>query len=148
MKGDKYWTEYSGQEIFCDGQTVWTYIKDNNEVQINLNDPSSNDDLNPLKLLTDYNKTFSPKFIKEETRGPKILQILDLTPLKPGQFYKVRVEIDKAQKQIVNAIIYDKNGVNTYTYTITKFVTNKTIPDTRFTFKTTDHPGIEVIDLR
>lgn len=148
MKGEKYWMSYNGQEVSCDGKTVWTYIKENNEVQINVNDPNNDMTLNPVKLLTDYNKSYTPKFIKEETRGSKIFQIIDLTPVKPKSYYKVRLEIDKTQKQVVNAIIYDKNGINTYTYSITKFVTNKSIPDTKFTFKTTDHPGVEVIDLR
>jgi len=148
MKGEKYWSNFSGQEIMCDGKTVWTYLKESNEVQINTNDPKNDQALNPLSLLTDYSKSYTPKFIKEETRGSRIFQILDLTPVKAKSYYKVRLEIDKQAKQIVNAIIYDKNGVNTYSYTITKFVTNKTIPESKFTFKTADHPGVEVIDLR
>jgi outer membrane lipoprotein-sorting protein len=148
MKGEKYWMSFSGQEIICDEQTVWTYIIENNEVQINVNDTNNDQALNPVKLLTDYNKSYTPKFIKEETRGSKIFQIIDLTPIKAKSFYKIRLEIDKAQKQVVNAIIYDKNGVNVYTYSVTKFVTNKTIPDSKFSFKTADHPGVEVIDLR
>jgi len=148
MKGEKYWMEYTGQEVFCDGQTVWTYIKENNEVQINVNDPNNEQTLNPVKFLTDYDVNYTPKFIKEETRGSKIFQIIDLTPLKAKSYYKVRLEIDKVQKQVVNAIIYDKNGVSMYSYSITKFVTNKPIADTKFTFKASDHPGVEVIDLR
>lgn len=148
MKGEKYWMEFSEQEIICDGQSVWTYIKDNKEVQINVNDPDNDQTLNPVKLLTDYNKNYTPKFIKEESRGSKIFQILDLTPIKAKKFYKVRLEIDKQLKQLVNAIIYDKNGVSVYTYSITKFVTNKTFPDSKFIFKASDHPGVEVIDLR
>jgi len=148
MKGDKFWLEFSGQQIMSDGKTVWTYIKDNNEVQINTNNPNDDQALNPAKLLTGYDKSFTPKFIKEETRGAVIFQIIDLTPLKARSYYKMRVEIDKAKKQIVNAIIYDKNGSTVYTYTVTKFVTNKVVPDTKFTFKNADHPGVEVIDLR
>lgn len=148
MKGEKYWTDYSGQEVICDGQTVWTYLKENNEVQINADDPNNDQSLNPIKLLTDYDKSYTPKFIKEETRGSIIYQIIDLTPVKAKSFYKVRLEINKPKKQVVNAIIYDKNGTHTYTYSVTKFVTNKTIPDSKFTFKTADHPGVEVIDLR
>jgi outer membrane lipoprotein-sorting protein len=60
----------------------------------------------------------------------------------------MRVEIDKAKKQIVNSIVYDKNGSSVYTYSVTKFVTNKPIADTKFTFNAKDHPGVEVIDLR
>jgi len=148
MKGDKFWLDFSGQQIMSDGKTVWTYIKDNNEVQINSNDPNDDQALNPAKLLTSYNKSFTPKFIKEETRGAVIFQIIDLTPLKARSYSKMRVEIDKAKKQIVNSIVYDKNGTTVYTYSVTKFVTNKAIADTKFTFNAKDHPGVEVIDLR
>jgi outer membrane lipoprotein-sorting protein len=148
MKGDKFWLDFSGQQIMSDGKTVWTYIKDNNEVQINNNDPNDDQALNPAKLLTSYNKSFTPKFVKEETRGAIIFQIIDLTPLKARSYYKMRVEIDKAKKQIVNSIVYDKNGSSVYTYSVTKFVTNKPIADTKFTFNAKDHPGVEVIDLR
>ena len=148
MKGDKFWLDFSGQQIVSDGKTVWTYIKDNNEVQINNNDPNDDQSLNPAKLLTSYNKSFTPKFIKEETRGAAIYQIIDLTPLKARSYHKMRVEIDKAKKQIVNSIVYDKNGSTVYTYSVTKFFTNKPIADTKFTFNAKDHPGVEVIDLR
>ena len=148
MKGEKYWLEFAGQQIMSDGKTVWTYIKDNNEVQINVNNPNDDQAMNPAKLLTGYNKSFTPKFIKEETRGAVVIQIIDLTPLKARSYYKMRVEIDKAKKQIVNAIVYDKNGSTVYTYSVTKFVTNKPVLDTKFVFKNADHPGVEVIDLR
>src|SRR5437762_10481098 len=43
-KGSKYKLEIKGQTIFCDGKTQWTYIKDDNEVQINdAPDPAKND---------------------------------------------------------------------------------------------------------
>lgn len=148
MKGDKYWMSFAGQEIISDGKTIWTYIKDNNEVQINTVDPNDDQSLNPAKLLTGYSKSFTPKFIKEETRGSKILQVIDLTPLKARSYYKIRVEIDKVKKQISRAIVYDKNGTTTYTYDVTKFTPNTNISDSKFTFRTSDHPGVEVIDLR
>jgi outer membrane lipoprotein-sorting protein len=147
MKGDKYWASFAGQTLISDGKTTWTYIKDNNEVQINTVDPND-ESLNPTKLLTGYDKSFTPKFIKEEARSGKTIQIIDLTPLKGRSFFKIRVEIDKVAKQIVNSIVYDKNGTTTYTYSVIKFTPNKTIADTKFTFRTTDYPGVEVIDLR
>lgn len=148
MKGEKYWVSFAGQTIISDGKTQWTYIKDNNEVQINTVDPNDDQSMNPSKLLTSYNKSFTPKFIKEEVRGAKTIQILDLTPLKGRSYYKIRVEIDKSAKQIVNSIVYDKNGTSTYTYSVVKFTPNKAILDTKFTFRASDYPGVEVIDLR
>jgi hypothetical protein len=35
-----------------------------------------------------------------------------------------------------------------YIYNIDKFLPNPEAPDSLFTFNTTSHPGVEVIDLR
>jgi outer membrane lipoprotein-sorting protein len=150
MKAEKYWLSFAGQTIISDGKTQWTYIKDNNEVQVNNVDPNDDQSMNPSKLLTSYDKSFTPKFIKEEARDGKNLQILDLTPIKGRSYYRIRVEIDKTQKQIVNSIVYDKNGTTTYTYSVTKFTPNKTIPDSKFAFDVNDpkYKGVEVIDMR
>ena len=148
MKGEKYWLDFAGQNIICDGKTIWTYIKDANEVQINTVNPDNDQSINPSKLLTTYDKNFTPKFIKEEPRAGKTIQIIDLTPMKGRSYYKIRVEIDKATKQISKSIVYDKNGSTIYTYLVTKFTPNKVIADTKFTFKNSDHPGVEVVDLR
>ena len=53
MKGTKYRVSFVGQEIFCDGNTVWTYDKSSNEVTISKLDASSNT-LTPQKLFTDF----------------------------------------------------------------------------------------------
>jgi outer membrane lipoprotein-sorting protein len=148
MKGSKYWLSFAGQTIISDGVTQWTYIKDNNEVQINTVDPNDDQSMNPSKLLTSYDKSFTPKFVKEEVRSGKTYQILDLTPLKGRSYFKIRVEIDKAVKQISKSIVYDKNGSSTYTYSVVKFTPNKVIPDTKFTFRAADYPGVDIIDLR
>ena len=34
MKGPKYRVNITGQDIFCDGSTIWTYDKSSNEVTI------------------------------------------------------------------------------------------------------------------
>jgi outer membrane lipoprotein-sorting protein len=148
MKGEKYLLDFAGQNIISDGKTTWTYLKDANEVQINNVNPNDDQSLNPAKLLTSYDKSFTPKFIKEEARNGKMLQVIDLTPLKGRSYYKIRMEIDKNLKQIYDAIVYDKNGTTVYTYTVNKFTTTKQIADSKFTFKASDHPGVEVTDLR
>jgi outer membrane lipoprotein-sorting protein len=148
MKGDKYWLSFSGQVIISDGKTQWTHIKDNNEVHINTLEPDDEQHMNPATLLTSYDKDFTPKFIKEETQGGKTVQILDLTPITPRSYFKIRLTIDKAKKQIISSVVHDKNGASTYTYLISKFTPNKAVPDSKFTFNAKDFPGIEVIDLR
>ena len=55
-KGSKYKLEIPGHEIYCDGKTVWDYIKDANEVQIKDMELGGDEAVNPSNL---YLKPFS-----------------------------------------------------------------------------------------
>src|SRR5690606_25772130 len=58
MKGTKYKVTFSGQEIFCNGTTIWNYNKESNEVTISNLDASSGM-ITPQKLFTNfYDKDF------------------------------------------------------------------------------------------
>lgn len=145
IQGDKYRLYIAEQMVICDGNTVWTYFKDANEVQINEVDP--NDDNTPMKMLTAYNKNYKAKLIKEMPKGGKTIQVIDLTPNKTQSYFKIRLEIDKAQKMVVSSTIYDKNG-STFTYVVDKFHENPNIHPSRFTFNKADYPGVIVTDMR
>src|SRR5262245_13006930 len=58
MKGTKYRVTITGQEIYCDGNNIWTYDKSSNEVTITKFDPDQNM-ITPQKLFTNfYDKDF------------------------------------------------------------------------------------------
>jgi outer membrane lipoprotein-sorting protein len=58
MKGVKYRVTITGQDIFCDGATIWTYDMAAKEVQISTLDNSSGS-ITPQKLFTNfYDKDF------------------------------------------------------------------------------------------
>jgi len=142
-KGDKYKLTAAGQDVISDGKTVWTYLKDTKEVQIN-NVGEDDDAFTPTKLLSGYNKDFKSKFIEEKGNE----QFIELYPLKKGKsFTKVQLTIDKAKKQISKFVIYDRNG-STFTYLVDKFVTDQPIADSVFTFNKAEHPGVEINDMR
>lgn len=142
-KGDKYKLTAAGQDVISDGKTVWTFLKDANEVQIN-NIGADDDSFTPTKLLSGYNKDYKSKFIEEKGND----QVIELFPLKKGKsFTKVRLTIDKAKKQINRFVIYDRNG-STFSYIVDKFVADQPIGDAVFTFNKAEHPGVEVNDMR
>ncbi len=147
IKGDKYSLNVSGQRIISDGKTVWTYIPDADEVQINNVNPNDDDALNPSKLLSSYDKNYKAKLIKELNQGGVMTQIVDLVPVKGKNYFKVRLSIDKTKMQIISTEIYNKNG-STYMYKVSKFLSNLKIADSEFTFKASDFPGVEVNDMR
>jgi len=142
-KGDKYKLTAAGQEVISDGKTMWTYLKDANEVQIN-NAGEDDESFTPTKLLSGYSNDYKSKFIQETGNN----QIIELYPLKKGKsFTKVQLSIDKAKKQITKFVIYDRNG-STFSYIVDKFVTDQAIADNVFTFNKADHPGVEMNDMR
>jgi outer membrane lipoprotein carrier protein len=148
MKGDKYFVSLSGQEIYCDTKTIWTYMKESNEVQISSFDPNENS-FTPSKLFTNfYDKEYSYKYIGEQTVGGKKVDVIHLTPTnKSKQYTKVELMIDKAQSVVAGGKMYEKNG-NIYQYTVTGYTPNPTLQDNMFIYDAKKHPKVEVVDLR
>jgi outer membrane lipoprotein-sorting protein len=148
MKGPRYRVSVAGQEIYSDGDNIWTYDKSANEVQITKFDPSSNT-ITPQKMFTNfYDKDFLYKLNGETKKGGKTIQQIELTPVdKTKAFFKVLVDIDKISKNILSTKVFEKNG-NRYVYTITLMKVNTNLPDSLFVFNTKDYPGVELVDLR
>jgi outer membrane lipoprotein-sorting protein len=147
VKGDKYKVDLKNQEITSDNKTVWTYLKDANEVQVNNYDPDENT-IAPSQIFTIYEKDFLYAFIEEKKVGTKVIQFIELTPHdKSKPYFKIRLGIDKVAKEVQSAVVFDKNG-NRYTYEIKTFTPNPVLADTFFTFDMKQHAGVEVVDLR
>ena len=148
MKGAKYKVTLNGQEIFCDGKTIWTLDKAANEVQITTLDNSSGS-ITPQKLFTNfYDKDFLYMLNEEKQVGSKTVQVVELTPVdKSKPFFKVLVEVDKAAKTLMSTKVFEKNG-NRYIYSVSAMNTSGDIADNVFLFDAKKFPGVEVIDLR
>ncbi len=148
MKGAKYKVALTGQEIFCDGNNVWTYDKASNEVTITKFDPSANS-ITPQKMFTNfYDKDFLYKLNGEKKEGAKTFQEIEMTPLdKSKSFHKVLVYVDKSAQTIYSTKVMEKNG-NKYTYTVSSINGSAVINDSQFVFDKKKYPGVEEVDLR
>ena len=148
MKGGKYHISITGQEIYCDGNTTWTYDKSSNEVQINKFDGSAGT-ITPQKMFTDfYNKDFLIKSNGNVKLTGKTLEEIELTPVdKTKPFFKVLVDVDKATHTIKQTKIFEKTG-NRYTYSVNSLTTSAALPDALFAFDVKKYPKVEIVDLR
>jgi len=146
MKKDKYRLEFSNQLVICDGKSTWTYLKDANEVQISAVEESE-DNITPQNIFTIYEKGHRNKYIREGEEKGKKVHVIELVPVKQKQYYKVRLNIDKATNQLVSAVVFDRNST-TFTYELTKIQTDQPIADDKFIFNKAAYPKVEVIDLR
>lgn len=148
MKGTKYRVSFSGQEIFCNGTTIWNYDKAANEVTISKLDASSGM-ITPQKLFTNfYDKDFRYILNGEKKIGSKTVQEIEMTPIdKSKPFHKVYLQVDKTAKTIYSTRVLENAG-NRYIYTVTSMKTNTALNDADFVFDKSKYPGVEEVDLR
>jgi len=146
VSGDKYKLMLAGQQVFCDGKTIWTFIKESNEVQINTLEHNE-EALTPSKLLSSYNTDYKSKPLRDKPNSDPNTESFELTPNNSKNFIKAILVVDKIKKQVKSFSLFDKNG-NTFTYKVTKFQTDLPVTPADFTFEPANYPGVEIIDMR
>lgn len=148
LKGDAYRIQMDGQEIYCDGKTIWTYNQATKEVQVNDYQPEEGA-MTPAKLFTDfYDKDFLYRLDGTAKVKGQPVEAIEMTPLdKSKPFFKVVALIHKQNQNLVSMEIFEKGG-NRYTYQIEKFKPNVPAGKADFVFDQKAHPGVEVVDLR
>lgn len=142
LKGQKFKLEMGDQIVICDGKTIWTYLKEANEVQMNRYDPKSMN-ISPTEIFTMYEKGFLYGYTGDEGN----LQVVELTPNdKKVNYFKVKIFVDKTKSSINKSKIYEKNG-NIFTYEITNQTPNFPMADNFFIFDKAKYPKVTVTDL-
>ena len=148
VKGEKYNLKLGNQEIINNGTTVWTYLKEENEVNVSDYTPDD-DEVVPTKIYSMYKQGFKYALVEEE-KGEKgaVYQVVDLVPEnKKKPYFKIRLWISKKDKSIAKWKIFEKNG-NRYLFTISNFQPNAKLSDDLFSFDKDKYKGVEVVDLR
>lgn len=145
LKGEKYLLNIAGQSLTCDGSTIWTYIEDADEVQIdNVPDEEDGDNLmNPAKVFTMYEKGFKYIYDKE-TPAEHVIKLFPMDP-EEKPYHTIILHVSKAKTQLTKVIVKGKDG-NIYTYFMDNFHENYSIEDAAFTFD--ESKAGDVIDLR
>ncbi len=148
VKGTRFRLKMNGQDVFSDGKTVSTYVKETNEVNVQDYEAGAMGDINPAKIYSIYKKGFNYTFLREEKQKGRKLEVVVLTPEKKNtQVASVQITVDKADKSIQSWQTTDKSGKVT-TFQIGKFTPNAALADGFFVFDKSKYPGVEVVDLR
>lgn len=147
VKGGKFYLKLPQQEIYNNGNTVWTYMKESNEVNISAYEPEE-DDINPTQIYTLYKKGYKYILLAEEpAEGGKTVDVIDMEPTdKKSQFFKIRLIINKKDKTVKSWKMFEKNG-NKYTYNVKSFMPDN-VDDNFFVFDKNKYKGVHVEDLR
>ena len=145
--GEMYKLELDEQIVINNGTTVWTYLPDVNEVNIDNYAPDE-DEISPSKIYDAYKKGYKYVLIGEENADGTLCSVVDLIPnQKDAQFFKIKLFIAKNDNSLKSWTMFDKSG-NKYQYSIKNFKSKISVTDKDFTFDESKYPGVEVIDLR
>ncbi|MFP4064389.1 MAG: LolA family protein [Bacteroidales bacterium] len=145
-RGDQYHMCIGDNYFISDGEVVWTFMEDVNEVHISLAEDTEGA-MTPTSVLDNFREEFRSAWLREEPYNNQTVHIIDMTPEEPQAFFKYRVAINKETHQLEYTQAYDRHG-GIYRYAIETLEPNPEIPEGTFSFDPSAYPEIEVIDLR
>ncbi len=150
VKGDKFKLVLGEQEVYNNGETVWTYFSDVNEVNID-NFVPEDGEMSPITIYNGYKEGYKYRFVETKKSGATTLNVVELQPEQGSKQFedliKIKLEIDEVTNTVSLMQIYDRVGT-VFSYKLSGFAPQTNLSDALFTFSVEKHPGVEVVDLR
>lgn len=146
LKGDKFYLESGGIRTWFDGKTQWSYVAQNEEVNVSTPTPEELQSVNPYALLTSYKKSFNYRYMGEKTRQGKRGQEILLTPKASQDVKSITLNVKENGSPVYIAIQL-QNGEK-QEFQISSYQTSVNLPDATFRFNKQKYPQAEIIDLR
>jgi outer membrane lipoprotein carrier protein len=148
VHGNQYRLAMKQQEIINNGQTIWTYLVEANEVQITDYDPEQTATI-PWRIFANYRQDYTLGQLDTYRVEEHVCDVVELVPKDDDEhdFCKIVLTIARATKYIQRLEILDNNQI-LHTFSITNFTYDLKLDKTFFNFNLDDYPNIEVIDMR
>ena len=127
-----------------DGKTQWTYVTDNNEV--NVTEPTGEElmESNPFEVISMFGTHFNCRTLQSSPGN----NIVELVSKMPGMsISSAKVTISKSTGwPTAMTIVFD--GGNSTSISINKVTVGQALPASQFKYDRSLHPKAEIIDLR
>lgn len=151
LKGNKYKVYLDSYEVYYNGTSIYTYVKGRNEVTIlkPSNKDVTFDFTNPRQLFQFWDEDFKFKVVQKETFKGMSLTRIDLFPktIEKSSYSRIKMLVDPSKNRIHVIKVFSKDGTN-FTFTINDINKSIDLSDGEFTFPESEHPDVEVIDMR
>ncbi len=102
VQGSKYKLSVGDQEIYNNGTTVWTYLKDINEVNIDTYVPEDGD-MTPSNIYNIYQSGYKYRLADDVKEGSKTYQMVELQPHRQSillYHYQLYAQCESYQQNI------------------------------------------------
>ncbi len=144
-KGNKYRIDLASQTILCDGKTVWTVLKDDEEVNISDYDPEEG--FSVQKLFSVFDKKMKVRYDGEKYVSGQKTRLLTFFPLSDKEdYFKILVWISSSNLP-VKMEVWNRNG-SVVTYELKSVKLNGGLSDGLFVFNKNQYADFEMNDLR
>ncbi len=141
VKGNKFHASTPLATIWFDGKTQWTYMKNNDEVNVSNPTEAQLQAINPYNFINLYRNGFSYTMT---TKGANYEVHLTATN-KKRSVQEMYITVNKSTYVPTNVKMRQSSGWTTIK--ISNFKATK-LSDSMFRFNSKDYPHAEVIDLR
>lgn len=150
QQGELFKVMLKDQDIYCNGEDLWYYLKDKNEVQIN--DYEGGEDLgivSPADLLRQYESgEYEYALHNSYSKDGRSFSEIEFKPNDSFSDYsKLRVSIDTNSWMIKDVLAFGKDG-SRFRMILQKELYNQNYPIETFSFDLSNHPNVLVEDLR
>lgn len=149
VDGSKYHLDIGEYIIVSDGITIWTYEPGVNDCYIDDAEVMAEEGLDPAKLFTIWEDDFKTEWKgPSKVKGQSLIQI-NLYPLSADEkpFHTIQLFIDESALELKRAIVKGRDGTD-MTYDVETFNPRAKVAASKFTFKPSDYPGVNLVDNR
>lgn len=141
VKGRKFYVNTTQATVWFDGKTQWTYMKNNDEVNINTPTESELQAINPYNFINIYKSGFTYDM---KTAGQEYQVHLKATD-KGRKIQEMYIYVNKASYTPSKIKMCQEGKWSTITISNFKATT---LNDSMFKFNAKNYPNAEIIDLR
>lgn len=143
-KGSKFNLLFDKSRIICDGNALWNYLADENEIQINDYEEGESDlFLTPRALMAKIKKGDLIYALMNSKSKTKTIEFKPKD--REEDFFKIKVNIKN--KLISNIQLFYKNGVR-YKINLKDMKSDQSLKDDLFVLNKADYPNASIEDLR
>lgn len=148
IKRDKFKLDMPYSTSWFNGTTQWVLLKDANEVNISNPTPEELISISPLGILNMYKTNYVLKEPVSNSFNGKATTEIEMTPINRWEdFESLTITLDNKTNSIVMIRFTTRDGSKNK-LTISDYNSNNKFTNDIFQFNKSNHPGVEIIDLR
>lgn len=147
ISGNKFKITTPDMITWYNGQTQWSYVLNNEEVNISTPTEEDQQNINPYAFVNIYKKGYNYSMRETTLRGKACYEVTLIAQDKKSSLPTIILDIEKSNR--VPLCVRLQHDAQTWTrITIQSYEDKQSFPANHFEFNRHDFPQAEIIDLR